>query len=163
MVENSVNILSIIYPAIYFPTYGNGLKAIANYLGFNWTSKDASGKQSVLWRLQWEKTKDQRIKDNLCTYNIEDCLALRHLTEFLFAIMEEKQTSKDIFSNAKVTSSFEQQISERYANRRFGKTKFLLDNFNHINKCAYFDYQRNKNHLENHQRTPQKARKHVIR
>jgi predicted RecB family nuclease len=144
MVENSVNILSIIYPAIYFPTHGNGLKEIAKYLGFNWTSKNASGKQSVLWRLQWEKTNDQRIKDKLCTYNMEDCLALRQLTEFLFAIMEEKQTSKDIFSKAKVTSSFEQQISERYANRRFGKTKFLLDNFNHINKCAYFDYQRNK-------------------
>jgi predicted RecB family nuclease len=50
IINNSVNILSIIYPSVYFPTYSNGLKEIANYLGFNWTDEDASGLQSIIWR-----------------------------------------------------------------------------------------------------------------
>ncbi|MHA2095116.1 MAG: TM0106 family RecB-like putative nuclease, partial [Candidatus Hodarchaeales archaeon] len=58
IVTNSVNVLSLIYSSIYFPTYSNQLKDIAKYLGFNWTIEGASGLQSILWRRKWEKTKD---------------------------------------------------------------------------------------------------------
>ena len=34
LIEQSVNVLSLIYAQIYFPTYSNGLKDIAHYLGF---------------------------------------------------------------------------------------------------------------------------------
>jgi predicted RecB family nuclease len=50
----SVNILSLIYPHIYFPTYSNGLKDIGGYLGLSWTEPDASGVQSIVWRKKWE-------------------------------------------------------------------------------------------------------------
>ena len=33
---SAINLLSVIFAHIYFPTYSNGLKEIAKYLGFNW-------------------------------------------------------------------------------------------------------------------------------
>ena len=43
ILDKSFNILSIVYTAIYFPTYSNELKEIANYLGFEWSMKKSSG------------------------------------------------------------------------------------------------------------------------
>lgn len=80
-IENSVNLLSIIYAQVYFPTFSNGLKEIAVGLGFKWSETNASGLRSVLWRHVWNGTKDTLIKSKLITYNAEDChaLALEHL------------------------------------------------------------------------------------
>ena len=81
-----VNVLSIIYAHVYFPTYSNSLKDIGRYLGCRWTAVEASGLQSVVWRRQWEATGTATFKDLLTTYNMEDCLALRTVTECLYAI-----------------------------------------------------------------------------
>jgi hypothetical protein len=35
--DSSVNVLSVIFGQIYFPTYSNGLKEIAGWLGFVWS------------------------------------------------------------------------------------------------------------------------------
>jgi predicted RecB family nuclease len=35
-VDRATNLLSFIYARVYFPTYSNGLKEIAGYLGFPW-------------------------------------------------------------------------------------------------------------------------------
>src|SRR2546428_3792126 len=48
LIKESINVLSIIYAQIYFPTYANGLKDIAQYLGFQWAHRSASGAQSLL-------------------------------------------------------------------------------------------------------------------
>src|SRR5947209_1505244 len=53
-----VNLLSVIYAQVYFPTYSNSLKEIAQYLGFRWSDAAASGLSSLLWRSRWECTKD---------------------------------------------------------------------------------------------------------
>ncbi|MFC1509059.1 TM0106 family RecB-like putative nuclease [Candidatus Omnitrophota bacterium] len=42
IIKNSINILSLIYSNIYFPTYSNDLKDIGNYLGAKWSDKDSS-------------------------------------------------------------------------------------------------------------------------
>ena len=81
-----VNVLSIIYAHVYFPTYSNSLKDIGRYLGCRWTATEASGLQSIVWRRQWETTGAATFKDTLTTYNMEDCLALRTVTECLYAI-----------------------------------------------------------------------------
>ena len=47
--ESSVNLLSVIFGQIYFPTYSNGLKEIAGWLGFRWSDRDSSGLQSIVW------------------------------------------------------------------------------------------------------------------
>ena len=53
--ESSVNLLSVIFGQIYFPTYSNGLKEIAGWLGFRWSDRDSSGVQSIVWRDEWEQ------------------------------------------------------------------------------------------------------------
>ena len=49
------NVLTIVYPHFYFPTYSNGLKEVAGCLGCHWSETDASGIESVVWRKNWEK------------------------------------------------------------------------------------------------------------
>ena len=49
----SVNILSIVYQHLHFPTWSNSLKEIASFLGFKWSRLDATGLQSIVWREQW--------------------------------------------------------------------------------------------------------------
>src|SRR5262249_29502428 len=80
-----VNILSLIYSHIYFPTYSNGLKDIGGCLDCSWTGPNASGLHSLVWRDRWEATQGENWKQRLTTYNMEDCAALKRVTEFLYA------------------------------------------------------------------------------
>jgi len=90
-----VNVNSFIYGEVYFPVRSNGLKDIGHFIGAKWTSPQASGLQSLVWRHQWEKTREQTSKDLLLTYNAEDCQALQLLTDELSKI----QGSADILSH----------------------------------------------------------------
>ena len=45
-IEHAVNLLSFVFAHIYFPTFSNGLKDIAGYLGFRWSGSPASGTRS---------------------------------------------------------------------------------------------------------------------
>src|SRR5262249_13842911 len=74
-----VNVNSIVFGKVYFPARSNTLKALGRLVGATWTSPDASGLQSVVWRLQWKLSKDSGLKDQLLAYNLEDCHALRLL------------------------------------------------------------------------------------
>jgi predicted RecB family nuclease len=42
-IAHPTNVLSLIYSRNYFPTFSNGLKDIARYLGFQWSGSPASG------------------------------------------------------------------------------------------------------------------------
>src|SRR5207249_4843969 len=61
------------------------LKDVGKCLGCSWSDPDASGVQSVVWRMRWETTHDDQWKQKLMTYNSEDCVALRRVTEFIYA------------------------------------------------------------------------------
>ena len=76
-IATSINVLSVIFAKIYFPTYSNGLKEIAKYLGFEWSDSTSSGLQSIIWRHQWESMHSTSYREKLITYNAEDCKALR--------------------------------------------------------------------------------------
>jgi predicted RecB family nuclease len=41
--ESPINLLSVIFGQIYFPTYSNGLKEIAGWLGFKWSDPGRFG------------------------------------------------------------------------------------------------------------------------
>ena len=141
-----VNILSIIYSHIYFPTYSNRLKHIGGYLGFNWTEADASGIQSIVWRKEWEKTGSQALKEVLKIYNLEDCAALKKVTEFLYVICPEQTSAtqpKTITHEGHPVSQVE-EMSPDSSRPDWGRTQFTIPDFRVINKCAYFDYQRDK-------------------
>lgn len=76
ILARTFNVLSVIHPHVYFPTYSNGLKDIGGYLGCRWMAADASGIQSIVWRRRWEDSSSPRMKETLTTYNLEDCAAL---------------------------------------------------------------------------------------
>ena len=134
--SNSINTLSLIYGNIYFPTYSNSLKDIGNYLGQNWSEKSATGLKSLVWRYRWDITYNQSFKDKLITYNMEDCFALKKTTETIVNISNDyRATVSDIVSVDDIN------VESTY---KFGPNQFLFQELDFINKCAYFDYQREK-------------------
>ena len=55
ILEQATNVLSVIHPHIYFPTYSNGLKEIGRFLGFKRADEDATGLHSIVWRKNWNE------------------------------------------------------------------------------------------------------------
>lgn len=146
LLEKSVNILSFFSSTIYPPTYTNELKDIARFLGFRWSEQDASGIQSIVWRKRWELSHEVEYKNKLVQYNLEDCLALK-LTKALIISIGEKfgQEESDInFAKAENV-----RIQRAY---QFKKQEYQIPDFEVINKCAYFDYQRAKIFLQTDKR-----------
>jgi len=142
----SVNILSIIYSHICFPTYSTSLKDIGRYLGFMWTEADASGIQSIVWRNKWEVTGSAGFKEKLTTYNIEDCAALRKVTEFLYTICSEQSSPAQpkSWAHEGYQLSRVEEIEAQWNRREWRKAEFSVPDFEFINERAYFDYQRDR-------------------
>ena len=132
-----VNTLSLIYANIYFPTYSNSLKDIGSYLGQKWTEENATGLQSLVWRHTWEVTRESTFKKILLQYNLEDCFALKKITEAVENITN-KNWENNIYNIALIDDI------KLNAIHRFQHNKFIFEDFDFINKCAYFDYQREK-------------------
>ncbi len=133
IIKNSFNILSLFSSHIYPPTYANGLKEIANCIGFKWTSDNAFGLQSIVWRKKWELNKDEAFKQLLITYNQEDCFALKFVTDWI---------NKIEISNCENCINVNSIKIETHL--KWGKQKFLIPELETINDYSYFDYQRSK-------------------
>jgi predicted RecB family nuclease len=136
----SCNVLGAIYSHIYFPTRYNGLKDIATFLGATWSAANASGIQSMAWRLAWETSRDESLKQQLLRYNLEDCMALRRVTEFVLSVC----AGADSGHEPAVASADDIQKETGF---RFGKNEFFCPELEVINRCAYSDYQRDKVYL----------------
>jgi predicted RecB family nuclease len=145
LLANCSDILSIIRSDIYFPVYSNGLKEIGRYLGCAWTDPEASGVQSLVWRRKWEQSRDDAYKQRLIAYNREDCAALRRITDHIEAIglNFDAGVGREVVEGH---GTIEQVKVGKGATgfRKWGHTTFLLHEFDWVNKCAYFDYQREK-------------------
>jgi hypothetical protein len=139
----SYNVLAAIHSHVYFPTWSNGLKDVATFLGVRWSAADASGIQSMAWRLAWELNGDEAIKQQLLIYNREDCVALRRVTEFILSACGDR-TSTPGQAGPAVASV---QDFHQAGSFRFGKTQFFCPELAYINKCAYSNYQRDKVYL----------------
>jgi predicted RecB family nuclease len=145
LLTNCCDILSIIRKHIYFPVYSNGLKDVGRHLGCVWTDSEASGVRSLVWRWKWERTRDDIYKQHLIAYNREDCSALRRITDHIEAI----SSNFDEGVGRKILDGLEtvEQVKLGKPGTGFGKwghPTFMIDDFNIINKCLYFDYQREK-------------------
>ena len=140
----AVNVLSIIYPHVYFPTYSCGLKDIGRHLGCVWSEPDASGLQSLAWRRAWEKGRDESLKARLVQYNTEDCLALRTVVDFLSRIAPATTSECEVGRAAAEVVHAEDLQKSQGRSHRFGKKDSSLPGFDFVNKCAYFEYQRDK-------------------
>ncbi|HEY1379910.1 MAG TPA: IS66 family transposase [Gemmataceae bacterium] len=136
--DRAVNVLGAIQCRVFFPTHGNGLKAVAGRLGFRWAAADPSGLQAVVWRHRWEAARDAAAKQALLDYNRDDCAALRRVVEFLRGL-----------GGAGPRSEADPKVAAVDAVRgacvhKFGDPDFVVPEFNRIVRCAYFDYQRDK-------------------
>jgi predicted RecB family nuclease len=139
----SCNVLAAIYSHVYFPTWSNGLKDVGTSLGAKWSAAGASGVQSMAWRLAWELNRDEAIKQLLLTYNREDCLALRRVTEFVLSVCGDRASTPG--PDGPAVASVQDLPQTGWF--RFGKTQFFCPELAHINKCAYSNYQREKVYL----------------
>jgi predicted RecB family nuclease len=146
LLTKAVNLLSVIHASVYFPTFSNGLKEIGRYLGCTWTEVEASGLQSLVWRARWEQTREQGWKDKLLAYNAEDCAALRKVTEFVQAVSEAARSQGEGVGANQLDSTlaWADEVTTPATRREWCRARFALQDFDHVNRCAYFDYQREK-------------------
>jgi RNase_H superfamily len=157
LIAEAVNVLSVIYAQIYFPTYSNGLKEIAQYLGFQWSESDASGLHTLMWRSQWECSKDAGLKQKLLTYNAEDCEALERVTSAVVRICQ----GQDQAAQAKDNDIVHTDLMKRESPYHLARNEFSLPEFEYINKSAYWDYQRDKIYIRSSPRLKRVSRKAV--
>jgi predicted RecB family nuclease len=162
-----VNVLTVIYPHVYFPTYSNSLKDIGRYLGCTWTEANASGIQSIVWRLRWEATASEEWKQKLTQYNMEDCLALQQVTALLWKIVAKVNATAQPVPEEKETLPITrveevEQLTDYYT---WSKVNFVHANYEYINNCAYFDYQRERVYIRTseHLRKKQAKKKRFVR
>jgi len=140
MLADSTNILPIISSHVYFPTASNSLKEVAAFLGFRWASAGASGLESVVWREQWEDTHDEELKAKLIQYNRDDCFALHSVTDFVASIAA-RELKRPAHLDEIVYTGDLQPVRRKH---KFGRAEFCLPDFEFVNRCAYFDYQRDR-------------------
>jgi len=158
IVNSCHNVLSILHPHCYFPVYSNRLKDVACFLGYEFKSQIQSGLLSIVFRERWEKTADDALKDALIAYNREDCEALRTICRFIsksttLASAHENVPGRNV---EVIPSEALRRVGE--GNRPvFRKAEFACPEFDLVNKCAYFDYQRDRVFARTRQR-PKKVR-----
>jgi predicted RecB family nuclease len=152
-----VNILSYIYAHIYFPTYSNSLKEIGRCVGGSWTESHATGIQSIVWRSKWEADHDETWKRKLVTYNLEDCAALKKVTEILRAITVRTSSREASLTQDKDNPSFVlvKDIEKLTDFHTWGRVNFVHPDYEFVNNCAYFDYQSERVYV----RTSERLRK----
>jgi predicted RecB family nuclease len=144
--KSLVNVLSLVYAHFYFPTYSNGLKEVGACLGCSWAEPGASGLQSLVWRARWEATGDDRWRQKLLTYNQEDCAALRKVTDFMYAAVAAMDQARALPATAagQPPVASVQDLDRAGNERKWGKVRFFHPDFDFVNDCAYFDYQRQR-------------------
>lgn len=137
--ESPINLLSVIFGQIYFPTYTNRLKEIASWLGFKWSELEASGLQAITWRKDWEQTGAQSEKEKLVRYNAEDCAALELVTGSVAQMVQEGSGC-----NSETRDRLEVVVANNVDHKvtiwpRFSSS---IEGFETINRAARWDYQR---------------------
>jgi predicted RecB family nuclease len=144
-IESTVNLLSLIFGQVYFPCYSNGLKEISRFLSFEWSEPNASGIQTILWREEWQNSKESSLKEKLITYNSEDCEAVCRVMDCLTNLV----TSNPNISGTSPTIVHAESLP-RTSHFHFKKIQFALPEFEEINRASYWDYHRDRLFLKSH-------------
>lgn len=138
-IASSLNLLSLIFARVYFPSYSNGLKENARFLGFEWSDTTADGLQAIVWRRLWEDSSDPELREKLITYNNEDCAALGIVTRVLGRLSDNP--------NANEPQPLQTGVVRADAIRPTGKWrpfKSPILDLEEINRAARWDYQRDR-------------------
>ena len=141
-IASSVNVLSLIFAQIYFPSFSNGLKENARFLGFEWTDPSAVGLQSIVWRDRWEESADVALQQQLIAYNTDDCAALSLIARTLNQIAgREVGTDDTSFSTVTMIDANALQENQNAKWRPFRSPILDLET---INLAARWDYQQDR-------------------
>jgi predicted RecB family nuclease len=156
LMKSAQNILSVLYGTVYFPTYSNGLKDIASYLDFKWSIEEPSGQRSLALRREWELTGNEAAKQDLIGYNADDCTALEGVVKTLLQLIPKDRALPTALPhpNAVHVDSLKPQTPYR-----LGPVDFVLPELDQINKCAYWDYQRDRIYIRSSPRLRRVARR----
>jgi predicted RecB family nuclease len=131
-----VNLLSVTFARVYFPTFSNGLKEIAGYLGFRWSDFAAGGLQSIRWRHEWETATAPSTKQALLTYNAQDCEAVGLLASKLGQLHQASlQTGSSSIDGVVDTSRMKWEHPHG-----FKRNVFAFPALDTINKAAYWGH-----------------------
>ncbi|MBE9117639.1 TM0106 family RecB-like putative nuclease [Lusitaniella coriacea LEGE 07157] len=65
------------------PVESYSLKSLAQWLGFEWRDRDASGDRTVCWYDRWLHSGDRALLDAILRYNEDDCRATYCLKDWL--------------------------------------------------------------------------------
>ena len=157
-IEQAVNLLSFVFAHVYFPTFSNGLKEIAGYLGFRWTSAPVSGLEAIVWRHQWETSRDASVKQALIDYNKKDCEALELVTNRMVDL-HGAQLAKDQWPQSNVIFASEVKRENPFP-LRFGRNSFAFPELEVINRAAYWDYQRERVYVKSRAKSTRGREQH---
>lgn len=140
-IDTPINLLaSALFAQIYFPTYSNGLKETAAWLGFKWTAANAGGAQAIIWREQWEVSREEQIKTELINYNAQDCEALEMLADATKRFTSSQ--AHQINGNGQDQAVFADTLFRPQA--LFGRFASPIVELEQINKAARWHYQRDR-------------------
>src|SRR5262249_38127073 len=141
-IKGAVNLLSLVFGHIYFPTHSNGLKEIAGFLGFRWSGLPASGLEAIVWRHRWEASRNPSVKQALLDYNRQDCEALELVADRTVDLHHARLTNgRSPQCNVVLTSEMKRETPFPL---RFGRNSFALPELEVVNRAAYWDYQRER-------------------
>ncbi len=141
-ISSSLNVVSVVFAKVYFPTYSNGLKEIARFLGFEWADRSSSGLQSIIWRDDWESSHSSELRDKLVTYNAEDCEALSLITRSLERLLIPEidvHKTHGVYSEVIYADSLKKSL-----NSKWQPFKSQISDFEHINEAAHWSYQHDR-------------------
>ena len=150
ILERATNVLSVVHPHIYLPTYSNSLKEIGRFLGFERKHEGATGLQTIVWRKNWETTGDPELKARLLQYNQDDCRELKRICELISQLTGPASSEAAAAQACPMATRTDEMLTDRSHWELFRPKEYALDDFKHIAKCAYFDYQREKVFVRTH-------------
>jgi predicted RecB family nuclease len=139
-IRTGVNLLSVIFAHVYFPSFSNGLKEVAGNLGFRWSDSTATGIQTIFWRQEWEASRAPGAKHALRIYNAEDCASLEAVAHKLLDL-HEGSSQAGIPVCSEVVDTAKMKREHPYG---FKRNIFAFPELNAINDAAYWDYQRER-------------------
>jgi len=149
LLERATNVLTVLHPHLYFPTYSNSLKDIGHFLGFERAQENATGLQCIVWRKNWESSKATDTRAQLLKYNQDDCRTLKRLVEFI-RNLNLPQSGPSVSQIPLKTAQTEDLMKDRPHWDLFGRREYASADFKKVAQCAYFDYQRDKVYVRTH-------------
>ena len=139
-IGSAVNVLSLIFAQVYFPTYSNGLKDVARSLGFCWSDPSSCGLRATAWRHEWERTGTSASKEQLLEYNAEDCEAL----ECVAGAFMRLGASLGQKPEANAADHIVVQAEPAPYQKAWSRFRSPLPEFEQVNNAARWDYQRHR-------------------